>query len=113
MLKTSRIIILALAGLAVLSILLTYYPELFGISREDHVAEEAEIIADENGDSQVVEKDAAPDPEEAVEQEEADDTEATEPAVNDEFIITGNPYQAYNEALEQGRPMMIEFYADW
>ncbi len=96
--KTYRITILLAAGVAILSILVFYYPDLFSTADEEPKAEEVEITADENGANQP---------------EENDIEFNLEEAENGEFKITENPYQSYNEALDQGLPMVVEFYAEW
>lgn len=98
LLKTATITILLAAGVAIISILMFYHPGLLSTAEEEPKAKEVEITADENGANQPEENDIDPNLEEAE---------------NGEFKITENPYQAYNEALDQGLPMVVEFYADW
>ncbi|GEM_PF-2286847 len=42
----------------------------------------------------------------------ADEADPADPAVED-FTATDQPYQAYEEARAEGRPIFLEFYADW
>lgn len=103
--KKYKQIILAIVGLAVLSILLLPNLNLFKAGEEE---------AGDFGDAEDIEEIEAD-----VEVEEIEAAEAAEDAAGDadteniEFKTTDNPYRAYIEARENGKPIVLEFYAHW
>ncbi len=111
--KTIKIAGLATAGAVVLAILLFASSGLFLESEEEQAGlQDSEEVGG---------MDAADDPEifqedndlEAVipEDEETGDSGEVEIAEDAEFASTDGPYRAYRDALENGKPVVLKFYA--
>ena len=103
--KKYKQIILAIVGLAVLSILLLPNLNLFTVGEEEAADfRDAEDIEEIEADVDVEEIEAA---------EAAEDAAGDADTENIEFKTTDNPYRAYIEARENGKPIVLEFYAHW
>jgi len=101
--KNQIIITAAIILIAFASIIIVLNGEFFSpeeeVIREDSERvedNEEEVIYDQNGES-----------------DEPEEVEGIEEPEAEKFEVNANPYQAYNEALEADKPMVVEFYADW
>jgi len=103
--KKYKQIILAIIGLAVLSMLLLPNLNLFTAGEEEAADfRDAEDIEEIEADIGVEEIEAA---------EAAEDVAGDADTEDIEFKTTDNPYRAYLEARENGKPIVLEFYAHW
>ncbi len=108
--KKLKLISLIVFGAAVISILVLYNLDLFIAGEEENAGSQE---ADEFGDTELIEDiddfKAAVEIEEVEEDVESNDPENLESA---EFTPTTDPYRVYNEARENSKPIVLEFYAD-
>ena len=112
--KKYKQIILAIVGLAVLSILLLPNLNLFTVGEEEAADfRDAEDIEEIEADVDVEEIEADVDAEEIEAAEAAEDAAGDADTEKIEFKTTDNPYRAYIEARENGKPIVLEFYAHW
>lgn len=116
----SKQIILVIIGLTALSVILL--SNLNRFSEDENEAADfrnAEDIEEVEADVDLEEVEADMNVEEIEAVEDAEETEAVEDAAGEqgkediEFSTTDEPYRAYIEAREKGKPIVLEFYARW
>lgn len=107
----SKQIILVIVGLTALSVIL--------LSNLNRFSEDENEAADFRNAEDIEEVEADMNVEEIEAVEDAEETETVEDAAGEqgkediEFSTTDEPYRAYIEAREKGKPIVLEFYARW